>query len=596
MNAVLKKIINQQMDAFNANICSSISKLPDQYKKRIALLAIVLLSLHFSQAQLIANFNPTQSSLCVNTPANFFDQSKFAGLPLPASTPIYTWTFDDGAGHKLRPQANTRDIQMVFTSGGIWQITMDVEYNGFKDSKTGMIFVADNPAVQFTANKNRGCMPLSLVFTDNTIPFSGLDKLTNINYVDAIISRTWDFDDGYTSSDPVLKSIPHTYNTAAVYSPTLILTTKSGCTANLRFTDMITVDPAVLATFDAPILSVACEFPTIPVQPTNVGVALAYSWTIDGGASIGSSSTQYPNISFPHPGTYKLTLKVTSVNGCENSITKSIDVPAIANATDFSTPAGLTACQNTAFTFVRKNTPTAPTSYQWDVDSIPDASFNGKNLEYTFTAAGKHTISLTAIYSTGCKSTKTNAITVNRAPLANFDVAVADRSSCKTPFLVDFADKSKGNITRKFDYGDGTPIVLEPSSNSAQHPYTKAGNHTVSLIAINGFGCSDTIIFVDYIKVQVPTLLYPQTIMPDSGCARNIQPIAEFDISSQITKWDWRVTYPNGTTSGFIGKSPPQQMYADPGIYQISLAVTTNTGCVSNPFNWEFKVSRIFAE
>ncbi len=593
MNAVLKKIINQQMDAFNANICSSISKLPDQYKKRIALLAIVLLSLHFSQAQLIANFNPTQSSLCVNTPANFFDQSKFAGLPLPASTPIYTWTFDDGAGHKLRPQANTRDIQMVFTSGGIWQITMDVEYNGFKDSKTGMIFVADNPAVQFTANKNRGCMPLSLVFTDNTIPFSGLDKLTNINYVDAIISRTWDFDDGYTSSDPVLKSTSHTYNNAAIYSPTLIVTTKLGCTANFRFTDMITVDPAVLASFDAPIVSIACEFPTNPVQPTNVGLANAYLWTIDGGASITNSTAQYPDIRFPKAGTYTLTLKVTSVNGCENSITKSIDVPPIANSTDFSTPAGLTACQNTAFTFVRKNTPTTPTSYQWEVDGIPYPNFNDKNLEYAFMAAGVHTISLTALYNTGCSSTKTYNINVNTAPVANFDVPIAVRSSCKTPFTVNFTDLSSGNTQRKFDYGDGTPIVMEPSSNSATHTYTKAGNYTVSLIAINSFGCSDTTVFVNFIQVQVPKLLdKPYTNMPDSFCAKKFIPLADFDISSQITAWDWQIIHPDQTITTYTTKVPGEEMFGDQGVYKISLSVTTNTGCVSNPFTWEVKVGK----
>jgi len=595
MNAVLNKIINQQMDAFKADTCSSISKLSAEYKKGIALLAVLLL-FHFSQAQLIANFNPTQSSICVNTPVSFFDQSKFNGFPLPASTPIYTWTFDDGAGHKLRPQANTRDIQMVFTSGGIWQITMDVEYNGLKESKTGMIFVADNPNVAFSSNKADGCMPLGVVFTDNTAPYSSLDKVTNMNNVDTILNRTWDFGDGITTTGPSLKSTSHTYNQAATYSPTLIVTTKAGCTASYMFTDMITIDPAVLASFNPPVLSIACEFPTTPVQPTNVGVANAYFWTIDGGASIINNEIQWPNISFPKAGTYNLTLKVTSVNGCENSITKSLLVPPISNTTDFSTPPSLAACQNTAFTFVRKNTPTAPTSFQWDVDGSPAPNFDNKNLVYSFTSAGPHTIKMTAIYSTGCKSTKTNTITVNRAPLANFDVALADRSSCKTPFTVNFTDLSSGNTQRKFDYGDGTPIVMEPSSKSATHTYTKAGNHTVSLIAINQFGCSDTtdnLTYKDYIKIQVPTLLVPPTNMPDSGCARNFKPVAEFDISSQITKWDWQVTYPNGTTVGFIGKSPPEQLYADPGVYQISLAVTTSAGCVSNPFNWEIKVGKV---
>ncbi len=595
MNAVFKKIINQQVDALKGEIGPSISILTAQYKKGIIFFA-ALLSFHFSQAQLVANFNPTQSSVCVNAPAYFFDQSKFNNVPLdPLQTPVYTWTFDDGAGHKLSPPTNTKNPQMIFPTGGVWQITLDVVYNGNLASKTGMIFVADNPTIQFTSNKYRGCMPLGVVFTDNTAPYSSLDRVSNVNNVDTILNRTWDFGDGITTSGPSLKSTSHTYNVAATYSPTLIVTTKAGCTASFMFTDMITVDPAVLASFNPPVLSIACQFPTTSIQPTNVGAANAYFWTIDGGATITNSTSQYPNITFPKEGTYNLTLKVISVNGCENTITKSIIVPPISNTTDFSTPTGLAACQNTSFAFVRKNTPATPTSYQWYVDGVLDATSNNKNLVYSFATAGSHTIMLTASYNGGCVSSKSYTINVNRAPVANFDVLAAERSSCKTPFDVNFTDLSIGNTQRIFNYGDGSAAVIEPSSSAASHTYTKAGNFTVTLIAINGFGCSDTtdnLLFKDYIKIQVPKLLVPPTNMPDSGCARNFQPVADFDISSQITSWDWKIDYPNSTTLTYKGKSPPQQFYSDSGTYHITLNVTTSNGCVSNPFEWDVKVGK----
>jgi gliding motility-associated-like protein len=595
MNAVLNKIINQQMDAYKADICSTISKLPAEYKKAIALLTVVL-SVHFSQAQLIANFSPTQSSVCVNSAAFFFDQSKFNNVPLdPAQVPIYTWTFDDGAGHKLSPPTNTKDPQMIFSTAGVWQITLDVTYNGNTDSKTGMIFVADDPIVQFTSNKNRGCMPLGVVFTDNTTPYASLDKVTNVNNVDTILNRTWDFGDGITTSGPSLKSTSHTYNVAAIYSPTLIVTTKAGCTASFMFTDMITVDPTVLASFIPPVLSIACEFPSTPVQPTNVVVANAYLWTIDGGASMTDSTGRYPNISFPKAGTYNLTLKVTSINGCENSITKSVVVPPVSNATDFSTPPSLVACQNTSFTFVRANTPTAPTSYQWYVDGVLDPNFDNKSLVYFFTSAGAHTIKMTASYSGGCVSSKLYTINVKRAPVANFNVVSAQRNSCKTPFRVRFRDLSNGNTLRIFNFGDGTEPLTEPSNDTAVHTYTLGGNFTVSLIAINQFGCSDTtdnLTYKDYIKIQVPKLLVPPTNMPDSGCPRNFKPVADFDISSQITSWDWKIDYPNSTSLTYKGKSPPQQFYKDSGTYHITLNVTTSNGCVSNPFEWDIKVGK----
>ena len=582
------------MYSIHTNTFPFISVISNRLIRGIFILLLVL-TFQVSKAQLVANFNPTQSSICVNSPVFFFDQSRFNGSPLPLTTPIYKWQFDDGAGPVISPPTNARNPQIIFPRGGVWQITLDVTYGGSTDSKTGVIFVADNPAVQFSANNPRGCMPFGVVFSDNTIPFTGLDKVANVNYVDTIIDRTWDFGDGITISGSALKSTSHTYNLAATYSPTLIVTTKAGCTSTFMFTDMITVDPAVLASFDPPVLSIACEFPSTPVQPTNVGVAYSYLWTIDGGATITNKTGQLPNISFPKAGTYNLTLKVTSVNGCENSITKSIVVPPISNTTDFSTPTNLTACQNTSFTYVRATTPNAPTSYQWYVDGVLDPNFNNKNLVYSFTAAGPHTIKMTASYNGGCVSSKSYTINVNRSPIANFDVVAAERSSCKTPFDVSFNDLSIGNTQRIFNYGDGSPTVTESSNNPATHTYTKSGNFTVSLIAINGFGCSDTtdnLVFKDYIKIQVPKLLVPPTNMPDSGCARNFKPVADFDISSQITSWDWKLDYPNSTSLTYKGKSPPQQFYSDSGTYHITLNVTTSNGCVSNPFEWDIKVGK----
>ena len=365
MNAVLKKIINQQMDAFKSDMYSFISILTTPYKKGIILFA-TLLSFHFSQAQLDVKFTADKSSVCVNGSVTFTDQSLLNGVSLTAAnTPSYSWTFQDPNLNLGVPTTTTSPtFSKTFTKGGIWHITLEVDLGTYKSSFVGIIFVAENPVVDFIPDVKQGCMPLAVKFTDKTVPFSstGTDQDGNpVNYTDIIVSRDWDFD-GASSLGQTNPSIDYIYKYASTYSPKLVVKTKSGCVSPaLQKIGLITVlQTPTVPSFDPPSLTSTCSFP-VQGSPNNVSAASTYAWTIDGSATFDNPSLATPKITFPKEGTYSITLTVASGNGCKNFITNSITLLPNASGTDFSTPPG-DLCQNASFTFVRTSTPSTPST------------------------------------------------------------------------------------------------------------------------------------------------------------------------------------------------------------------------------------------
>ncbi|MCO5382665.1 MAG: PKD domain-containing protein [Methanosarcina barkeri] len=138
----------------------------------------------------------------------------------------------------------------------------------------------------------------------------------------------------------------------------------------------------------------------------------------------------------------------------------------------------------------------SPTSWKWSFEDGKTST--SKSLTYTYSKAGKYTVSLTVKNAAG-SSTKTikNYIVVNalKAPVAAFS---ATPTSGKAPLNVQFTDKSTNSPTSwKWSFGDKT----YSTAKNPVHKYSKAGKYTVSLTVKNAKG-SNTKTISGYIKVQ----------------------------------------------------------------------------------------------
>jgi gliding motility-associated-like protein len=125
----------------------------------------------------------------------------------------------------------------------------------------------------------------------------------------------WDFGDGTTSTDA---NPTHTYSTAGDFDVNLSLT--GGCLPdNVSDTATVFEPPTAAFTID----------PQIPTTRDNIAFIYngnggnLFSWDLGDGTS---STESRPTHQYPEDGTFDVFLTVVDANGCEDTITQTIEV------------------------------------------------------------------------------------------------------------------------------------------------------------------------------------------------------------------------------------------------------------------------------
>jgi len=121
------------------------------------------------------------------------------------------------------------------------------------------------------------------------------------------------------------------------------------------------------------------------------------------------------------------------------------------------------------------------TKYRWDFGNGDTSSL--KNPKYAFNTLGSHEIRLRVETMEGCETETSATIQVDSFPIASFIVNL-DTQCFKTNSFK-FTNKSTPGATYKWTYGNGQ------TSNSASptYKYSKSGDYTVELTAVNTAGC-----------------------------------------------------------------------------------------------------------
>ena len=315
---------------------------------------------------------------------------------------------------------------------------------------------------------------------------------------------------------------------------------------------------APVASFIADVTA-GCAPLSVNFTNTSTG-ANSYNW------SFGNSSTSNvfnPSTLYLSPGTYTVTLTVTNTsNGQQSTATKVITVVnnPIANFT-ISATSGCEDYNNICFT----NTSQFAATYVWDFGDGNTSSL--VNPCHTYNSSGVYTVKLIAVSVYGCSNLiiKNNIITINPKPVANFSSNI--QSSCNVSDLFTFTANAPGANAWNWNFGDlSTSVVQNPS-----HTYASSGTYSVQLIATNSFGCTDTVVKINYINIGAA--LVPSFTLSDSGgCAPFT---VNFNCTvANVTSWSWNLG--NGTTSTLQN---PSATYNTSGNYPITLAVTTQSGC-----------------
>lgn len=402
--------------------------------------------------------------------ANFEFENKCEGTPLvfrdlsvkPAGTPIYTWVYGDGT------TGNGATSTHLYATPNIYQAKLIVEVNGCSDEVSRYVtqapravpdfsFLAlqcDNADVTFSNNSTApsfgtasytwnlgdGTIQNSTNFTHTYNNFQTYDvKLyssTNLGCVDSISksvtltespksdfnvvgsqcsgdvltfdntttvpggtnSYEWDFGDANASTD---MSPMHQFAGPGVKNVTLTSRNTNGCESMITKQVMVELKPNADFTTNGDVcLGVESQF----TNNSNIGdnTMLAYAWDVDGTASANLNEAT----TFTTTGTKTITLIATSVNGCTDTSSATLEVNPVPVA-----QANIASQQSFdgSFSFA---TNTTGASYKWLFGD--GGSANTQNALYTYPIDGKYVVTLIVVSDKGCVGVDRDTLSVFR--------------------------------------------------------------------------------------------------------------------------------------------------------------------------------------
>ena len=504
------------------------------FTTRACYLLLFTLFSFIAKAQLKADFTASPLKGCAPLLVNFSDAS--AGNPTQ-------WKWDLGNG----TISFLQNPSVSYFNPGNYSIKLVVKNASGADSvvKTQYINVAAKPTVQFTAATTAGCFPLPVQFTDQSTAAG-----------DPITTWQWDFGDGFSSAQ---QNPLHVYSSAGNYNVTLRVINNKGCLNTLSKSQFIKISSGVKASFTNSVPNVCSAPVSITFTNTSTGTGtLNYQWLFGDGSA---STLTNPSHVYTAAGSFSVTLVVTNATGCRDTIVKQNAV-TVGNVFPAFT-ANDTVCKGSPVAIANTSTP-APAAVTWYFGDGTSSTQN--NPAKVYSVAGNYQIKLIANFGS-CLDSVSKNILVLPSPMAAF--AADDSANCSAPFTVNFKNLSASASSYQWYFGDGSTSTL---SNPA-HVYTSYGNFNVKLVVTSANGCMDSVVKTNFITVAKPVIKF--TNLPDSGCVFFTKKFtATVTALDAVTGYLW--SFGDGATST---STSPLHTYTTPGIYNVSLVVSTAGGC-----------------
>ena len=483
-----------------------------------------------------ANFSATPLDACAHVPINFTDLSS-------GTVTRWLWNFGDGG------TSTQQNPVHQYQDTGYFDVQLIVWNNGCADTIRFIHYIHINPPIaNFGATFN--CInPKVQTFNDQSI---GAD------------TWNWDFGDGNTST---LQNPVHTYASTGVYNVTLVVhNNTTGCDDTKTSTVTVVIEKADFAASDTVICkNTNVDFNATGSNPANVTL---YNWDFGDGLTANGFNVSH---SYTQAGSYTVRLIITDILGCTDTLNKIMYMTVNGPTAGFSVPNPGSCSMNTVtFNDNSATDGTHPiTTWIWNYgDGISDTLF-APPFQHTYAGPSVYTITLKVIDSQGCTDSiiVAGAITISQ-PAADF--STTDTVTCPTK-PVSFSNASNGPaLNYTWDFGDGATATAA----TPVHSYAADGLYTVRLIVTDLYGCQDTLLRPDYIRVVSPHAAFT---LSDSVATCPPLFVNFTNTSQNYTSVNW--DFGDGTSTQ---SDNPSHFYSIPGVYPAKLTITSTGGCIDS--------------
>jgi gliding motility-associated-like protein len=247
-------------------------------------------------------------NVCDGSDVQFNDLSNI----LPTDS-IQSWTWDFGDGS---PISNNQNNSHLFSAAGSYTIELLIISNfGCLDSISKISVVNPNPLVSFTASDTIGCEPLCISYQNSSFISTG----NNVTWL-------WNLGDGSPTSNS--QDLFHCYTNQSVYlpisySPTLTITSDSGCVSVLSKNNYITVYPLPDAGFTVQPQTATIVDPVVSITHLTTG---GNYWNWNFGDSDTSSVFNPAPHTYADTGTYTIMLITSTQYNCIDTAYQTVIV------------------------------------------------------------------------------------------------------------------------------------------------------------------------------------------------------------------------------------------------------------------------------
>lgn len=484
------------------------------------------------------------SHVCYGIPINFIAYDSTGG-----TVDYYDWNFGDGV---YRYHDSTNVVTHDYVRPGRFVVTVrgvDNDCPGSWYTITDTIIVDSPMAI---INLNMSCDPRTRVtFFNNSL---------------GATSFTWLFSDGtsYTSGDTLV----HNFPSLGTYTATL-------CTYNSRSGCRDTV-PAVF-TLGSPVIrltvrdSTLCSSDSVYVTARMIGAsAINTHYYLD---SILRSMDTFMHVPVFGRGRHDIMVIMQDNQGCWDTGIFN-DWILVGGPLDSFSAAPMSGCVPLPVTFTDRSTyvtGTSPVRFTWIYGDGRTDSTTATTTTHTYTFSGSYAVTCIVRDNIGCSDTVTRPAMIDAwQPVANFF------ASNLYPCLgvpTTFSNTTTGGVSYYWTFGDGdTSTAYNPT-----HTYTALGTYTVTLIATDAHGCTDTISFPNYITVTKPNASF---LMSDSFSICAPLTVRFTNTSTGASSYNWSL---GGGVTSSIGS--PSNLYLTPGFNVIRLIATNTHGCTDTAYD-----------
>lgn len=395
--------------------------------------------------------------------------------------------------------------------------------------------------------------------------FTDTSGCAGANAFSNLVSFYWDLGDGTISNDTNPR---HVYQTADTFTVYLVATDINGCTDSSS--KEIYIQDIPEAEFFA--ADVCLGDPMQFIDTTQMPIGFVTAWDWDFGDGTGNDTTENPSYSYQLAGTYAVQLAIETNAGCVDTVVENVTVlpnPVVNFSIDH-------ACAGDSVHFVQDVDPAgAPlTNLFWDINNDGTQEYTGNAISHVFQNHGTFPVELIALNQNGCK----DSVVINALSHPIPDVDFTAPGVCFNE-VTPFTDATNLPYTLPvfwtWDFGDGNGTsynLNNAPSPGPSHLYGSPGTKTISLSVTSDSGC------VGNVTKQFEVYHLPVAdFVHDTVCDNEITTLTQNSSTQSgfLSAYNWDFGDGNGSSSVSTSHD-----FLQPGLYEVTLAVITNLGCV----------------